>query len=114
LQQYEFEPPTCLQPSFNPLTKEADRRLPSVEKLLDALASWLRTPKPMSDPRPTKVRAKSAERTYMSLGLSEFFVNRFGEPHHTLVATTVRVALGLTEEDKFGPENVRKALGEFD
>jgi hypothetical protein len=59
--------------------------------------------------RPTKVGAKSAERTFMARVLSAFFKHRLGKPHHELVATTVRVALNLPEDDKFRADHVRKA-----
>jgi hypothetical protein len=114
LREHEFDPPTCPRPSFNPLTTEAYSHLPSVEKLLDSLATWLRTPRPDApdDLRPTKVGGKSAGRTFMARVLSQFFRERLGEPKHTLVAITVRAALGLSEEDKFGADHVRKAAGQ--
>jgi hypothetical protein len=112
--QWAFEPPTCPRPEFNPLTREADISLPSVEKLLESLGDWLETPpaRKGDDARPTRVGGKSAERTFMAKVLSKFFKERLGRPHHELVAKTVRVALNLEPSDPFGADHVRKAVEE--
>jgi len=107
-----LDPPACPRPSFNPLTTEAYSHLCAVEDLLDALANWLRTQPPLrrQNLRPTKVGGKTAERTFMARHLSRFFEQRLGERLHTLVATTVRVALAIPEDDNFGADHVRKAV----
>jgi len=112
--EWAFEPPTCPRPEFNPLTREADLSLPSVEKLLEALGDWLDTPPTHKGDgvRPTRVRGKSAERRFMAKVLSNFFKERLGQPHHELVAKTVRVALNLEPSDPFGADHVRKAVEE--
>jgi hypothetical protein len=58
------------------------------------------------------VHQENADRRFMARVLSPFFRERLSQPHHELVAKTVRVALNLEPSDPFGADHVRKAVEE--